>query len=672
MAAEVLMPNPLKLSSLKGIALVSSVILFVVLGVGTTLKLTVDYLLYWDATAAAESWARYVAENVIDIEEIANGKQPSAASMAFFIRTQQIRYVFGFEILDLHGNVQLASDGSKITNVGGAAHSATAARAADLGHAIVSVKEGVPPVRPKHFAEAYLPVISNQRPRAVVAAYVDLSEQHDKFQSAFLGAAFALCLLGGAGAGLPTLAWQRTTREKRRADKRIHYLAHHDGLTGLANRTQFLEELETALDALQTGAAGFAIHFIDLDYFKSVNDTLGHDGGDFLLKMIAQRLRAVSRLGDVVTRFGGDEFVVLQAGTHERAEAERFAHRMASAIGEPMQFGDNEINATVSIGFALAPSDAKSADPLLKCADLAVYRAKADGRACVRGYLPDMDARLKARTTLEKAIRNAAGHDGFVLHYQPIYGVSHRHLMGFEALIRLPASDGTLIMPDAFIPIAEELRLIDGIGAWVLREACRVAADWPSHLTVAVNASVAQFEAGALSGHVATALRESGLAPHRLELEITESMLLRNTAPIMAELHAIKGLGVAIVMDDFGTGCSSLSYLWRFPFDKIKIDQSFMAGLDSSGRTAETVAKTIISLGHDLNMRVTVEGVETDEQVAFLDEVRGDQAQGFYFGRPVPASEIATSILADFQGGGARPKPGVSGETEQSSDDAAA
>ncbi len=260
-----------------------------------------------------------------------------------------------------------------------------------------------------------------------------------------------------------------------------------------------------------------------------------------------------------------------------------------------------------------------------------------------------MDTELQARFKLEKAVRDAVLHDGFELHYQPLFELSERRLIGFEALIRLPAEDGTLIPPLAFIPVAEDLRLIDKIGAWVLREACRTAATWPENLTIAVNLSPAQFLASSFSDIVAAALKETGLAAQRLELEITETLLLGNSEAILVELRTLKAMGVAIVMDDFGTGYSSLSYLWRYPFDKIKIDRSFMQGFDGSGRDAKTVVKTIIALGRELNMRVTVEGVETAAQAAFLDKADGDQAQGFFFGRPVPASEVAAQILANSQ-----------------------
>jgi diguanylate cyclase (GGDEF)-like protein len=643
------MSNPLTLSTFKRVALVGSVVLLLGLGVGQILKSTVDYLLYWDATAAAESWAKYVAENVTDIEDIADGQAPSAESMAFLIRTQQIRHVFGFEIINLHGNVQLTSDGSKISGVRGAVHSDIAARAAELGQPIIAVKEGTPPVRPKYYSEAYLPVVIDGRPQAIVAAYVDLSEQHDHFRKAFLLAALALCLLIGTAVGIPTIAWYRRTKEKQQADRRIRFLAHHDALTGLANRAQLIERLDNAIAVLPLRGGCLAVHFIDLDRFKEINDTLGHDGGDFLLKTIAERLRAVIRVDDIAARLGGDEFVVVQTGISSKDRAEDFAHRLTSAVIAPMTFKEQEIVATVSVGVALAPTDGTNSERLLKSADLALYKSKADGRNCIRFFVPEMDASLQTRIALEKTLRDAVLHERFILHYQPLFEISGQRLIGFEALIRLPAEDGTLIPPLTFIPVAEDMRLIGKIGAWVLREACQAATTWPEPLTVAVNLSPAQFEAGSVSTIVASALKETGLAPHRLELEITETLLLGNSEAVMTELQALKAMGVAIVMDDFGTGYSSLSYLWRFPFDKIKIDRSFMQGFDASGRDAETVVKTIIALGRELDMRVTVEGVETAKQAAFLDGADADQVQGFFFGRPIPTSEISAVILKNLQ-----------------------
>jgi diguanylate cyclase (GGDEF)-like protein/PAS domain S-box-containing protein len=436
--------------------------------------------------------------------------------------------------------------------------------------------------------------------------------------------------------------------EWREAQAQISHMAHHDALTGLANRTQLVEKLQNALTALPSRGGGIAVHFIDLDRFKSVNDTLGHDGGDFLLRTVAERLRSVIRIDDTVARLGGDEFVVVQTGVSDRDQVKEFARRLTSAVTAPMKLREQAIVATVSVGVAVAPADGSNPERLLKSADLALYKAKADGRNCIRFFLAEMDTELQARFKLEKIVREAVLRDGFELHYQPVFEISERRLVGFEALIRLPAEDGTLIPPLVFIPVAEDLRLIDKVGAWVLREACRTAATWPEYLTVAVNLSPAQFLAGSVSDIVAAALKEAGLAAHRLELEITETLLLGNSEATMAELQTLKAMGVAIVMDDFGTGYSSLSYLWRFPFDKIKIDRSFMQGFEGSSRDAKVVVKTIIALGRELNMRVTVEGVETATQLAFLDKADGDQVQGFFFGRPVPASEVSANILNEF------------------------
>jgi len=661
------MTSLLTTSVLRNAAVFAGVLCILLGGTWAVVNVTTGHLLYENATSTARSWAQYLASSVTDLEQIAAGERPSIGSMAFFRHSQKSDQVFRYEIYDREGFSLLVSDHSKVALVDISDFSADAARAAKTGQPVVGTRDGLGPDQPSFFAQAFMPVSANDRVIAVVAAYVDQSEQRDSFYATFLKGAAVLCGLTGLSFGIPTIAWYRRTKEKQIADRRIRFLAHHDALTGLANRAQLLERLEKALAILPLRQGSLALHFIDVDRFKEINDTLGHDGGDFLLKTIAERLRAVTRVDDVAARLGGDEFVVVQTGISSKDQAEDFAARLSSAVTAPMMLKDQEIVVTASVGVALAPADGTDPERLLKSADLALYKSKADGRHCVRFFLPEMDAALQDRIAMEKAIRDAVLHERFVLHYQPVFEISGRELVGFEALVRLPAADGSLIPPAAFIPIAEDMRVIDKIGAWVLREACRAAATWPEQLTVAVNLSPAQFETGSISTIVAAALEEAGLAPHRLELEITETLLLGNSDAIMTELATLKALGVAIVMDDFGIGYSSLSYLWRFPFDKIKIDRSFMQGFDACGRDAETVVKTIIALGRELDMRVTVEGVETTQQAAFLDRVDADQVQGFFFGRPLSGAEIGVELLKHLQKRLSAQSPASQDEADHSS-----
>jgi diguanylate cyclase (GGDEF)-like protein len=638
-----------KMTLRRNIGVFVVVLVILIAGTWTTVKVTIDYLLYQNATSVARNWAQYLTENAADLEQIAAGEQPSTASMLFFQAARKSGLVFRFQIFNREGYSQLMADHDKIALVDVSEFNADAANSIESGQPIVDVQQSHSADLPAFFARAYIPVIVNHRPIAVVAACVDQTDQRNIFYKAFVRSAAALCTLIGLSFGIPAIAWYRRTREKQHAERRIRFLAHHDVLTGLANRASLIDRMGAVLVASAQQCGHLAVHFIDLDHFKEINDRFGHDGGDFLLRTIAERLQAITRSSDIVARLGGDEFVLVQPNISGREQAEEFARRLSSALAEPMRLKEHELFTTVSIGVALAPADGDTPERLLKSADLAVYKGKADGRNCVRFFLPKMDAELEGRIELEEVIRNAVLDDRFELHYQPIFQMSDRRLLGFEALIRLPKEDGTLIPPLAFIPVAEEMRLIGKIGAWVLREACRTAAGWPKHLTVAVNLSPAQFLAGSVSEIVAAALKEANLEPFRLELEITETLLLGDNESVMTELRALKEIGVAIVMDDFGTGYSSLSYLWRFPFDKIKIDRCFMQGFDGSARDAETVVKTIITLGRELHMHVTIEGVETAKQAAFLDSANGEQAQGFYFGRPMPASELAASILADFQ-----------------------
>jgi diguanylate cyclase (GGDEF)-like protein len=614
-------------------------------------KYTIEHLLYRDAVASGRDWATYLAQNVDDLEQIARGERPSAGSMTFFARVQKVGRVFRYKIFDPNGRLRLVSDelhavGTDKQNL--TEHNAAAARAIAAGQPLVMAKTGKPPNRPPYFSEAYVPVIVGGRTLAIVEAYVDQTEKRELFNTALSLTALSLALLMVLSFAVPATAWYWRTREKQRADAHIDFLAHHDALTGLANRARVTELLRDSLARLPERGL-IALHHVNVDRFKDVNDTLGHAAGDQIIEAVARRLRRVAGERDVLARIGGDEFVLVQVDLMDKAIAEQRAAAIARAVREPIAIDGHRMVITASIGVAIAPHDGESVARLMKSADLALDRSKAEGRDRVSFFSAALDAELHSRLAIEQALREGIERNWFELHFQPLYDLPQRQIAGFEALLRLRAPGGGYISPAAFIPVAEDMGLIGRIGAWALQQACRAATDWPESLRVSVNLSPAQFAGVGVCDTVATALATSGLPAHRLEIEITESLLLHDTDAVLSELHKLKKLGVAIAMDDFGTGYSSLSYLWRFPFDKIKIDQAFMAAYGGDDRNVEQVIRTIVALGRSLELRITVEGVENERQLRFVEALRCDQAQGFFFSRPIPAPDVAPYILAEFR-----------------------
>ena len=426
--------------------------------------------------------------------------------------------------------------------------------------------------------------------------------------------------------------------ERRRAEAQIAYMAHHDSLTDLANRVLFREHVEQALARARRYDEGFAVICLDLDRFKDVNDTLGHPVGDMLLKAVADRLRGCVRESDVVARLGGDEFAVLEIGSGLPSHVGILAGRIVEALGAPFDLDGHEVVVGASLGVAVAPADGADPDQLLKNADMALYRAKADGRGIFRFFEPGMDARLQERRALEVDLRTALANGEFDLFYQPLINAGTSQISGFEALLRWRHPGRGMVPPAEFIPVAEEIGLIAPLGEWVLRQACREAAWWPADIRVAINLSPAQFRSRNLVQVVASALVASSLSPGRLELEITESVLLHDNESTLAVLHQLRALGVRIAMDDFGTGYSSLSYLLSFPFDRIKIDRSFVRDISERADCA-AIVQSIASLGASLGMATTAEGVETGEQLQLLKAVGCTEVQGYYFARPQPAGE---------------------------------
>jgi diguanylate cyclase (GGDEF)-like protein len=433
---------------------------------------------------------------------------------------------------------------------------------------------------------------------------------------------------------------------KRNSEKQIAFLAHHDALTGLANRIQLREHIEKSRKQVKHGEK-FSVLCLDLDHFKDVNDTLGHSVGDSLLCAVSERLRELVNDGDLVSRTGGDEFSIVPRGTEQSmTAAATLAARVVEALSVPFDLGDHHVVIGASVGIAIAPDDGNDADQLLKNADMALYRAKDDGRGRFHFFESEMDARAQARRILELDLRKAIAVGEFEVFYQPIVNLAENRISGFEALLRWNHPTRGTISPDEFIPLAEETGLIVAIGEWVIRQACAEAATWPPDLRIAVNVSPVQFRSKSLVSVVVSALAASGLRSDRFELEITEAVLMHNDYATLAVLHQLRSLGVRISMDDFGTGYSSLSYLRSFPFDKIKIDRSFVRDLIEKPDSI-AIIRAVTGLGRSFGMCTTAEGVETQEQ---LDQMRAEgctEVQGYFYSKPMPATEIA-QLLSGF------------------------
>jgi diguanylate cyclase (GGDEF)-like protein len=424
--------------------------------------------------------------------------------------------------------------------------------------------------------------------------------------------------------------------ERRRTEQRIVHLAHYDALTDLPNRTLFRELLERELAS--TGRQ-LAVLYIDIDEFKSVNDSLGHPIGDELLKAVAVRLRSCIGASDFVARLGGDEFAVVQVGVVGEDCITALVTRIYDAIRQPYDCLGHQLVADASIGIARAPADGGDLDQLLKNADLAMYCAKAGGRRTFRFFEPDMDASVRARRTMEVELRQAMAEGEFEIHYQPLVSLSTNRITGCEALVRWRHPERGMISPAEFIPVAEETGLITKLGEWVLATACAEAATWPSDIKLAVNVSPIQFRSETLPLKMAAAVAASGLSPNRLELEITEAVLIHDDEVALAILHQLRALGVRIALDDFGTGYSSLSYLKRFPFDKIKIDRCFVTDIATEGGS-ESIVQAVVNIATSLAMTTTAEGVETSAQRDILRSLGCTEMQGFLFSRPLPAAQI--------------------------------
>jgi diguanylate cyclase (GGDEF)-like protein len=645
--------------------------LLAIVAVIVSMRLTAERQLRTDAEHLALQYARYVAAGTPDLQALLDGR-PTAAALQELRSMRHMGDVFRFKLFRRDGVQMLVSDdldkpdadvvraAGLVGNDPGQARNAVVGDIVLGGRSFIELKDGrSKPDRPRAYSEAYVPIVAGGQVLGVVEVYVDQTSRQASIRTALLSNSLAIGAVLAAVAMLGLWHLRTRQRAQRLAEDRVRYLASHDVLSGALNRSSFGDALQQALQRRQHGGGDFAVLCLDLDHFKDVNDTLGHAAGDEVLRQATDRLRDVVRSGDIVARVGGDEFAVLQHGVDGPDAVRRSAQRILDALAGPYVIdGHAGVCCGASVGAALFGTDAHDIEDLLHKADLALYRAKTAGRGGFSFYDAELDRELQHRRELVRELRQAIHDEQLHLHYQAQYASDGQTLTGYEALLRWTHPTRGDVPPSEFIPLAEDNGLIDTLGHWVLRRACTEAARWPAPLSVSINLSAVQFRGDQLVGQVTRALVLSGLEPERLELEITESLLMHNTDHVVRTLRTLSSLGVRIAMDDFGTGYSSLAYLWRFPFDKLKIDKAFTQSLADDPKV-NLIVRSIVSLAHSLEIRVNAEGVETAGQLRMLQKHGCDEFQGFLLARPVAPAALTHVDAATH----APARPGPSEDT---------
>lgn len=624
--------------------------LFVLLMVGAVkygIAQTVDFAVSSDASRKAADWAEYMTTKIPDIEKLIVSGKPTKLQALEIAESSNVGDVFRFKLFNADAHLVLVSD--KLQTSGGELvlgdHNGKAAKVLKTGEIQLEFGDGTQKEnRPDLYVETYVPVIgANGEVFGVAEVYLDQTPISALFQRWFdllaLGIAGILVLMFV----LPYVAFLQKTKADNHSRAKANYLAHYDQLANLFNRRGMMEQLDTRQAKGSINMRNAAVIFLDIDQFKAINDTYGHTAGDKFVTHVGDCITRCLAPKDFASRMGGDEFMII-AERNNVEDAQILTEKIRSLVSSPVQHDGHTIVGHVSIGIHYEDADL-TIDQRMQKADVALYQAKIDGRNTCRTFTAGMEARTLRRRHVEAAILTGLHDDRFDVYFQPLLHQKSKECAGFEALLRLKDKNGVAITPDEFIPIAESIGAINELGLWVLETALKSAANWPDGYFVSVNLSARQFDDETLVPNVKRLLEETGVSAQCLELEVTESLLMENTESISLQLEELRSIGVSLAMDDFGTGYSSLGYLWKFGFDKLKIDQSFISGLEINTEKTKEILETIVLLGHKLGMTVTAEGIETELQEKMLSGMNCDHFQGFKYGKPMPLVDLPNYFL---------------------------
>lgn len=610
---------------------------------------TISQILRANAESNAQRWGAYIVYNTPNIEQVILGTTTFDLGTRSFLRRQKPVSIQHYRIYDQSGYLRWDSrvqNSVSYISVEPTDQSVEAFDVLGTGKSYFKVVESQHTNGKRQTSRLIIPIKQAARTIGALEVIEDATLQWQALNKEFQYLLVQFIGLILVAFSLPGFLYLRRSGQLEFTARRLRQSAQYDELTGALNRSTFSKIMEGELSTASDRGLSVAVHFIDLDRFKDVNDTRGHAAGDEVLRLAADRLREILGTREHLARLGGDEFAICQPYFLESPQVVgELANNVVSEMAKPFHVVDYDIQIGASVGYSHFPRDGKTVNELVRAADIALYKAKERNRGLAVAFDPSMEIERQARQSIELRLRAALAGGNFDLHYQPLYFSASERLRGFEALLRLNDEDGDPISPEVFVPIAEEIGLIGEIGAWVLYQSCEMASKWPQDLTISVNLSPAQFQSHDMPQLVKDVLLDTGLQASQLELEVTETLLIADTEKVLRELTKIKAIGVSIALDDFGTGYSSLSYLWRFPFDKLKVDKSFMNDLTVSGSKSREILSTIIALGKVLDLKVTAEGVETKEQAAVLRELNCDLVQGYLYGRPMRAIDVAAIVI---------------------------